>query len=273
MNKPDRPELKSSNSPKGAKQSILKDKVTEPTQAKEDLRISEENFLSLISQNSDGIVILYSHTTVFANNRICKITGYSQDEILGKYFMELVAPEYQELLTANYEMKLVDGEPNALEMKIIASDGRKIAVETRAQSIVFKGRAATMVIIRDITERKQAEDALKLSEQNFRNSMDKSSIGIRIGGETEETFYVNKAMLDIFGYKNLDEIQKKPPHEYYSSESQASYMVRHEKFLRGEPMPRQVDIDIIRKDGTTREFRSFNDGCILEWKAAASDSL
>jgi PAS domain S-box-containing protein len=254
MNKPDRPDLKSSGKTKVIKQSILKDNVTGCMQAKEALRISEENFLSLISQNADGIVILYSHTTVFANNRICKITGYSQDEILGKHFMDLVAPEYQELLTAKYEMKLVNGEPNALEMKIIASDGRKIAVETRAQSITFKGRTATMVIIRDITERKQAEDALKLSEQNFRNSMDKSSIGIRIGGETEETFYVNKAMLDIFGYKNLDEIQAKPPHEYYSSESEASYVVRHEKFLRGEPMPKQVDIEIIRKDGTIRNL-------------------
>ena len=254
MNKPDKPELKSSIQPKGIKQPVLKDNVTERTQAKEALRISEENFLSLISQNADGIVILYSHTTVFANNKICKISGYSQDEILGKQFMELVAPEYLELLKANYEMKLVDGEPNAFEMKIIARDGRKIAVETRAQAIVFKGRVATMVIIRDITERKQAEDALKLSEQNFRNSMDKSTIGIRIGGETEETFYVNKAMLDIFGYKNLEEIQAKPPHQYYSPESQASYMFRHEKFLRGEPMPKQVDIDIIRKDGIIRNL-------------------
>ena len=164
MNKPDESKIPPSIPPDKAKQSISEDNAAERMLAKEALRISEENFLSLISHNADGVVILYSHITAFANNRICKITGYSQDEILGKHFMELVAPEFHELLQANYEMKLVDGEPNALDMKIIARDGRKIDVETRAQAIVFKGRKATMVIIRDVTERKQAEDALKLSE-------------------------------------------------------------------------------------------------------------
>ena len=254
MNKPDESKIPPSIPPDKAKQSISEDNAAERMLAKEALRISEENFLSLISHNADGVVILYSHITAFANNRICKITGYSQDEILGKHFMELVAPEFHELLQANYEMKLVDGEPNALDMKIIARDGRKIDVETRAQAIVFKGRKATMVIIRDVTERKQAEDALKLSEQNFRNSMDSSVIGIRISDNHDRTSYVNKAFLDIFGYKDISEVRASPPPEHYSPESHAGWVLRHEKLLRGEPMPKQVDIDIIRKDGAARHL-------------------
>ena len=254
MNKPDESKIPPSMSPDNAKQNIPENNNAERMQSKEALRISEENFLSLISHNSDGVVILYSHTTVFANNRICKITGYSQDEILGKPFIELVAPEYHELLKANYEMKLVDGEPNALEMEIIARDGRKVNVETRGQAIVFKGRKATMVMIRDVTERKLAEDALKLSEKNFRNSMDSSAIGIRISDNNDRTSYVNQAFLDIFGYRDIDEVRASPPPEHYSPEAHAGWVLRHEKLLRGEPMPKQVDIPIIHKDGTMRHL-------------------
>jgi PAS domain S-box-containing protein len=106
----------------------------------------------------------------------------------------------------------------------------------------------------DITERRQAEEALKLSEQNFRNSMDNSSIGIRISDKNDIVLYANQAMLDIFGYKNVNEMRTNQPQDYYSPEAHASWVLRHEKFLRGEPMPKQVAIDIIRKDGTVRNL-------------------
>ena len=96
------------------------------------------------------------------------------------------------------------------------------------------------------------ETALKLSEQNFRNSMDGSIIGIRISDKHDHTSYANKALLEIFGYQNIEEVRTKPPQEFYSPEAHASWISRHERLLRGEPMPKQVDIDIIRRDGTTR---------------------
>ena len=258
MNKPDESKIPPSMSPDKPKQSILENKDTDRMLAKETLRLSEENFLSLISHNADGVVILYSHTTVFANNRICKITGYSQDEILGKQFMELVSPEYLELLKANYEMKLVDGEPNALEMKIIARDGRKIDVETRAQAIIYKGKTATMVIIRDVTERKQAEAALKLSEQNFRNSMDSSVMGIRIVDAEWHTLYVNRVFLDIFGYNSIDEVRRSSLQDHYTPEEQARYIERMAKKQRGESVPDNPKVDIISKGGAVLSIVTFS---------------
>ena len=104
------------------------------------------------------------------------------------------------------------------------------------------------------TPRKRVEDALKASEQNFRNLLDSSFVGIRILDKNDKTLYANKALLDIFGYENIQEVIKSPPQEHYTPEAHASWVLRHEKLLRGEPIPNQMDIDIIHKDGTVRHL-------------------
>ena len=209
------------------------DLSAELEQVKAALKVSEENYAALIDHSADGIVILFSHTINFVNRKIMQITGYSREELIGKAFINLVAPEFNCVLKESYEMKLVEGEPNALEMEFITKDGRHIPVETRAQTIVFEGREASMVAVRDVTERKKAEDELKLSEKNFRTSLDSSEIGIRISDNKDHTSYVNQALLDIFGYKNIEEVRKSPPPEHYAPAAHASWADRHEKLLRG----------------------------------------
>jgi len=107
----------------------------------------------------------------------------------------------------------------------------------------------------EVSERQKGEVALKLSEQNFRNSMDSSTIGIRIMGDDNSTAYANQALLDMFGYENIEELKVSPPQEHYTPESHAGFVERHEKYLRGESLPEQVDFDIIRKDGAIRHLQ------------------
>ena len=107
----------------------------------------------------------------------------------------------------------------------------------------------------EVSERQKDEEALKLSEQNFRNSMDSSTIGIRIMGDDNSTAYANQALLDIFGYENIEELKASPPQAHYTPESQAGFVERHEKFTRGESLPEQLEFDIIRKDGAIRHLQ------------------
>ena len=99
---------------------------------------------------------------------------------------------------------------------------------------------------------------MKASEENFHNSMDSSSMGIRIMGDHDSTIYANQALLDIFGYKNIDELRESPPPEHYTPESYAGFVQRHEQFLRGESLPAQLEFDIIRKDGAIRHLQLSN---------------
>jgi PAS domain S-box-containing protein len=63
-------------------------------------------------------------------------------------------------------------------------------------------------------------------------------------------------LLDIFGYKNMDELKSAPPQKYYSTESYADYLKMMEKYGRGEIIPDHVDIDIIRKDSAVRHLQA-----------------
>ena len=81
----------------------------------------------------------------------------------------------------------------------------------------------------EITERKRAEESLKASEQNFRNSMDESAIGIRIIDSDGETIYANRAILNIYGYDSIEELKATPVKKRYTPESYAEYLGRQEK--------------------------------------------
>ena len=230
--------------------------VTERKRAEEALKASEEKYSTLIEQSADGIVILNVHEIEFANRKMIEMFGFSEAEIIGKHFHDLVVPEYEKMLIQSENRKRIPGVPNTLELGMLCKDGRRILADTRSLPIVYKDRPARMVIIRDITERKRTEEELKASEQNFRNSIDSSSLGIRISDIDNNTLYANQTLLDIFGYKNIDEVIAKSPQDYYSPESYAEYLAMREKYGRGEIIPDQVDIDIIRKDGAVRHLQA-----------------
>jgi PAS domain S-box-containing protein len=235
---------------------ILYNDITERVKAEQTLKASEEKYSTLIEQSSDGILILEDRKIVFANRKVNEMMGFTQVEILGKYFYDLAAPEYRGKLEEINRKRKTGAELSAThQLELLTKGGTKVAVETKLQPIIYQDKPAGMVIVHDITERIQAEAALKMSEENFRNSMDKSSIGIRISDNNDKNLYSNQALLDIFGYKNLAEIQANPPQNFYTPECYADFLARHEQFLRGEIMPKQIESDIKRKDGTVRNLQ------------------
>lgn len=138
--------------------------ITERKQAEEALKASEEKYATLIEQSVDGILILQNRVAIFANRRMIELFGYSQDEILGKYFYQLAAPEYRGMLDDEYRRRQAGEKISGNhELEILAKDGKKIPVETKVQPIVYQEKPAVMVIIRDVTERKQAEEKIMAS--------------------------------------------------------------------------------------------------------------
>ncbi len=101
---------------------------------------------------------------------------------------------------------------------------------------------------------KQAEEALQSAEQNFRNSLDNSPLGIRIVSAEGELLYANQAILDIYGYSSVEELEAVPTKQRFTPESYAEYQERKERRKLGKPVPPNYEISIIRKDGGIRHL-------------------
>ena len=103
-------------------------------------------------------------------------------------------------------------------------------------------------------EHKQAKEAWRKAEENFRRSMDESPLGIRIVTPEGKTVYTNRAILDIYGYSSVEELEAIPRRERYTPESYAEHQVRKEKRKRGDYVPSNYEISIVRKDGEIRHL-------------------
>jgi len=112
-----------------------------------------------------------------------------------------------------------------------------------------------VVSYEDFTQQEKAKQALKQSEENFRNSLDNSPLGIHIVNPKGELLYANKAILDIYGYPSFEELKKTPAEKRYTPESFASFQSRVAKRQKGEYVPDQFEVSILRKDGQVRDLQ------------------
>ena len=140
----------------------LQSEIAERKRAEEALRQSEENFRTLAENASDGITIATgTGGHAYANKRFAEITGYSIDEILNATIKDLAHPDEFEKLMERYKRRLLGKPvPKQYETAILRRDGRKVPIEITGARTVWHGHPADIVIIRDITERKRAEEAL-----------------------------------------------------------------------------------------------------------------
>ena len=102
------------------------------------------------------------------------------------------------------EEKLQQGQETLYSyyrVSIVRKDGAIRHLEVFRKEVLWNDRQQYQLLHNDITERVRVEEAWKLSERNFRNSMDSSLMGIRIMGDADYTLYANQALSDMFGYR------------------------------------------------------------------------
>ena len=133
--------------------------ITERKQAEEALRESEAKYRNLVERANDGIIIIQDGLIKYANSRSGMIWGSPDGEIVGKSFTDYVYPDEIPSVVERYQRRMANEyvEPT-YETILGQKDGRKIFVELNAGLIMFHGKPADLVLVRDITGRKLAEE-------------------------------------------------------------------------------------------------------------------
>ena len=131
--------------------------ITERKQADEALKESEERFEALALAAFEGIAFTDSGVVIDANAQLAQMLRYDLSEIIGKPVADMIAPEDRELVS--YYMEA--GYEGRYENRLLRKDRSTLVVETQAKHFAYRGRIVRVTAVRDITERRQAQEDLR----------------------------------------------------------------------------------------------------------------
>ncbi|MDO9325058.1 MAG: PAS domain S-box protein [Methanoregula sp.] len=231
---------------------IIKD-ISKRKTADELLRKSEEKYRRIVETANEGIWAMdRNFTTTFVNRKLADLLGYSVEEMIGKLVPDFMHPD--ELDDNAIRMRnRMDGIKEAYERRFEKKDGTTCWILVSVTPVTtadgtFDGSFAMMT---DITERREAEQVLRESEERFHHLIDHIP-GLAVQGYFEDgtTFYWNKTSERLYGYTAEEAIGKNLldliilPEMREEMKSAIAGMV-----ASGQPIP-SADLSLRRKDGT-----------------------
>ncbi len=232
--------------------------VTDLVQAYEALRESEEKYRLLVENANEAIFVIQDGMLRFFNIKNIELIGYSKEELTSTPFINFVHPDDREV-TLGRHLKRIRGEelPGVNVFRVIDKAGNIKWAEVNSVLISWEGRPAILNFLNDITERKQAEEALRESEERYRTILENIEDGyyeVDIAGNF--TFF-NDSLCRILGYTR-DELMGMNNRQYMDKENAKKlFQAFNQSIHTGEPH-KTFDWEIIRKDGTKR----FNDSSV-----------
>jgi len=145
--------------------SVLLEDITQRKKVEVSLKESEERYRQLVDISPDAVIIHREGKIIFMNPAALNLLGASHsDEIIGKTVLDCIHPDFRDAVRKNIEKDLGDEITPPTELHMLRVDGTSVIVEGRGVKTFIDGKPALQVAIRDITERKRAEEALRESE-------------------------------------------------------------------------------------------------------------
>nr|WP_276576060.1 PAS domain S-box protein [Oceanirhabdus seepicola] len=143
--------------------------ITDLKKSDEKLAKSEERYRHLVESSPDSICTHINGKITFVNHALTKLMGAKcPEEFIGKSVFELMHKDYHEKVREHTDFMKKGNSPRIIEVKLITVDGRSIEVEVCDTNYEVEGELAILSIIRDISERKRAEELQKRIKEEER---------------------------------------------------------------------------------------------------------
>ena len=183
--------------------------ITERRQAEQKLIQSEENYRGLFNSSTDAIYIQDKDGRFLdVNKEVCKMYGYSREYFIGKTPEPLAAPGKNDLnKIAKYIKSAFEGEPQQFEFWGLRSNGEVFPKIVRLKKGKYFEQDVIIAFATDITDRKQAEEMLKESEERFRIIFDNEPECVKVLNPDLTLVNMNLAGLAMIEAKSLNEVK------------------------------------------------------------------
>ena len=221
--------------------------ITERKQAEKKLINSEEKFRMLAESSSFAIMMHQGDRWIYANRAAEEISGYTEKELCGMHFWDIVHPDYRDMIKERgHNRQQGKVMPRAYEFKIIAKNGLEKWVILTGSPIQYEDKATALISVTDITERKITEAALMESEIKYR----------RIFESFEDLYYqtdekgiirvLSPSLYRLTGW-SPDELIGKPVTDVYVSPKDRKKLLAE---ISRSGFLRDYEVFLKKKDGT-----------------------
>ena len=226
-------------------QAIVRD-ITERKRVEEALRESEARFRRLSDATFEAVAIHKRGVLLGANDQYFEMFGYTPDELLGKQALPLtVAPAAREHL-----MKQVESGGLGLYESIgLRKDGTSFPIEIRVREAEHEGQRIRVGAIRDITERKRVEEALRESEEKHRVLIETTATGFVFLDADGRVLDANDEYLRLAGYDKREQILGRHVTEWTAEYDQARNDAEVKKCVASGSV-RGLEVDYMHPDKT-----------------------
>ncbi|MDX1527484.1 MAG: PAS domain S-box protein [Gammaproteobacteria bacterium] len=234
-----------------AKQFTVMD-VSERRRAERELVRSEGRYRNLIEDAVQGVVIHESRKPIFANQAYADILGYdSPNEIIALGDMERIYAAKEHARLRAYQLARREGRPapSQYEFEAMRKDGSVAVLQNVVRMVEWDGKKVTQHNVIDVTDRRRAEEALRASEQHYRELVEGSVQGLLIMRDFIPLF-ANDAYAQLLGYASADEFldlgtlkDRYAPHE---RKRIAAYWKNR---MEGKPAPDEYEVEMLHKNG------------------------
>ncbi|GAE35490.1 sensor histidine kinase [Halalkalibacter akibai JCM 9157] len=131
-----------------------------------ELENAENLYRQIVEKSPDGIMVEKEGKLIYANPATAELYGKSlEDNLIGELISDILLPGEESNISENQKLACEHPPIHVSEKKLMKADGTSLSIETIENSLSYKGEAATQIMVRDITYRKQIEDLINNSEK------------------------------------------------------------------------------------------------------------